>query len=128
MRRTVLTTVLVIVLASIAHAQSAWPTKGWSLAEPASVNLDPKALASFDSDIAAGNAGPSDPLAATANQVTVSIGGVNAKTVFAGLLPGGVGLYQLQMIVPDGAPTGDSVPVILSVAGQTSPPVTMAIQ
>src|SRR5215471_1402078 len=62
MRRTVLTTVLVIVLASIAHAQSAWPTKGWSLAEPASVNLDPKALASFDSDIAAGKYGYIDSM------------------------------------------------------------------
>jgi len=54
--------VLVIVLASIAHAQSAWPTKGWSLAEPASVNLDPKALASFDSDIAAGKYGYIDSM------------------------------------------------------------------
>lgn len=37
-------------------------------------------------------------------------------------------LYQVNAIVPQGVPTGDQVPVVLSVAGQISPQVTMAIQ
>jgi uncharacterized protein (TIGR03437 family) len=39
-----------------------------------------------------------------------------------------VGLYQINAVVPSGIVTGDAVPVVLSIAGQTSPPVTMAVQ
>jgi uncharacterized protein (TIGR03437 family) len=62
------------------------------------------------------------------NPVTVSIGGVETGAVFAGLQPGAAGFYQLKVVIPDGAPKGDAVPIVLRVAGQSSPAVTMAIQ
>jgi len=46
----------------------------------------------------------------------------------ARLAPGQVGLYEVRAIAPADAAAGDAVPVTLTVAGQTSPPVTMAIR
>jgi uncharacterized protein (TIGR03437 family) len=64
----------------------------------------------------------------TANPVTVTIGGLDAAVQFAGLAPGFAGLYQLNVVVPGGVAAGDAVPVVVSVAGQASPPVTLAVQ
>ena len=75
-----------------------------------------------------GQPAPSSPPAVTTNPVTVSIGGVQAQVLFAGLTPGFAGLYQVNAIVPQGAPSGNAVPVTITVAGQASPTVTMAIQ
>ncbi len=47
---------------------------------------------------------------------------------YAGLTPGDPGLYQINAEVPSGIVTGAAVPVVISVAGQTSPPVTIAMQ
>jgi len=44
------------------------------------------------------------------------------------LTPGLAGLYQINAIVPADITTGEAVPVTVSVAGQTSPPVTMAVR
>lgn len=74
------------------------------------------------------------PLYNTVAPVTVSIGGVDASVVFAGLTPTLVGLYQVDAQVPAGAPTGDSIPVIVSVtdpatgAVSQSNMVTIAVQ
>lgn len=68
------------------------------------------------------------PVSSTVNPVTVSVGGMNAPVSFAGLVPGYPDLYQVNSVVPSGIATGNSVPVILTVAGQSSPPVTLAVQ
>jgi adhesin/invasin len=68
------------------------------------------------------------PLSTTVNVVTVTIGGKAAQVAFSGLTPGYAGLYQINAIVPSGITTGDTVPVVLSVAGQTSPAVTLAVR
>jgi len=68
------------------------------------------------------------PLSTTVNPVTVTIGDKAAQVVFAGLTPGYAGLYQVNAVVPGGITIGDAVPVVLSVAGQTSPAVTMAVR
>jgi uncharacterized protein (TIGR03437 family) len=63
----------------------------------------------------------------TNDPVTASIGGQNAPVAYAGLVAGFVGLYQVNLTVPDGVPTGDSVPIALSVSGQISPPALLSI-
>jgi uncharacterized protein (TIGR03437 family) len=68
------------------------------------------------------------PLSTTVNAVTVTIGGKAAQVAFSGLTPGYAGLYQVNAIVPSGITTGDAVPVVLSVAGQTSPAVMIAVR
>jgi uncharacterized protein (TIGR03437 family) len=71
---------------------------------------------------------PASPLAWTTATVTVTIGGAPAYVSFAGLAPGWVGLYQVNVQVPANAPVGDAVPVALSVSGVASNQVTMAVQ
>jgi uncharacterized protein (TIGR03437 family) len=70
----------------------------------------------------------------TTNTVTVTVGGVNAPVVFSGLTPTLVALYQVNALVPAGAPSGSAVPVVVTVTdSQTratvqSNTVTIAIQ
>ena len=51
-----------------------------------------------------------------------------AQVSFSGLAPGAVGLYQVNVQVPVGAPAGDAVPVTLSIGGVDSNTVTIAVQ
>jgi uncharacterized protein (TIGR03437 family) len=75
-----------------------------------------------------GVASPFSPLAQTTSPVTVSIVGQSASVQFAGLAPGFVGLYQVNAIVPPGITPGSAVPLLLSVAGQTGPPSSIAVK
>ena len=74
-----------------------------------------------------GAASPSSPLAATLAQPKVTIGGVNATVSFSGLAPGFVGLYQVNIKVPDGVAPGGAVPVVLTIGGATSNTATIAV-
>ena len=47
---------------------------------------------------------------------TISIGGVSAQVLYAGLAPGEVGLYQFNVVVPPG-PSSDAVPVTFTLGG-----------
>ncbi len=76
---------------------------------------------------ASGAAALSDPLSQTQATPTVTIGGVSANVTFSGLAPGFVGLYQINVQIPDGAPAGDSIQVVISVGGVTSSAVTLAV-
>jgi uncharacterized protein (TIGR03437 family) len=58
----------------------------------------------------------------------VSIGGVPAMVVFSGLAPGFVGLYQVNVQVPDTTPSTNAVLVALTIGGIASNPVTIAVQ
>jgi uncharacterized protein (TIGR03437 family) len=76
-----------------------------------------------------GSAAPTTPpLSTTVNSVAVTIGGQQAPVAFSGLAPGYAGLYQINVVVPSGVAPGNAVPVVLTVSGQTGPPVTIAIK
>jgi uncharacterized protein (TIGR03437 family) len=70
---------------------------------------------------------PAQPASRTINVVMVTIGGIAAHATFAGLAPGNPGVYQVSAVVPEGVKPSDGVELILAVAGQVSPPVTLAI-
>ncbi len=74
-----------------------------------------------------GSPSPSNPLAQTLAQPTVSIGGVAATVAFSGLAPGYVGLYQVNVQVPATASTGSAVPLVLTMGGVVSNTVTIAV-
>jgi len=77
---------------------------------------------------ASGAAAPGGPLATTKVTPTVTIGGVAATVSFAGLTPGFVGLYQVNVQVPASAAAGDAVALIINVGGVASNTVTIAVQ
>ncbi len=57
--------------------------------------------------VATGVQSPVDPLARVITQPTVTIAGEPATVLFAGLTPGGIGLYQINFTVPSTARSGD---------------------
>ncbi len=62
--------------------------------------------------------------------VTVTFGGVPGAVFYAGETPTALaGLMQINVTIPQAAPTGAAVPVLVTIDGQTSPGnVTVAIQ
>jgi uncharacterized protein (TIGR03437 family) len=83
-------------------------------------------LGAVSPEVQAGWAAPDSPPSTLVNPVTVTIGGVRSEIVSAGLAPGTVGQYRVEAIVPDGV--SGVAGVILTVAGQPSPVVTMMVQ
>jgi len=77
---------------------------------------------------ATGSPALANPLSWTTIGTTVTIGGAPANVVFSGLVPGDVGLYQVNAQVPAASTKGPSVPVTISVGGVTSNTVTIAVQ
>jgi uncharacterized protein (TIGR03437 family) len=63
----------------------------------------------------------------TVNTPQLLIGNQPANVTFSGLssFPG---LYQINAVIAPGTPTGDAVPVTLTIAGQIGQPVSIAIQ
>jgi outer membrane protein assembly factor BamB len=61
-----------------------------------------------------------DVLRPTATLPAVFLGGVAAQVAFSGLSPLFVGVYQLNVIVPPNAPTGESVPLQIEIGGNTT--------
>jgi len=71
---------------------------------------------------------PPQPLAMTANPVTVTLGSVPARVLFSGLAPGFAGLYQVNFEVPAGTARGDAVSLSVSVANTASSPVALPVR
>jgi uncharacterized protein (TIGR03437 family) len=77
--------------------------------------------------VPSGQAAPGNPTAQVVTLPLVSIGGLVAPVQFAGMTPGLVGLYQLNVTVPAGV-TGAAVPVVITHQGFLSNSVTMAVR
>jgi uncharacterized protein (TIGR03437 family) len=58
----------------------------------------------------------------------VTIGGIPAKVLYSGLAPGFPGEYQVDITVPNGVPTGDNIPVVLTILGASDSSTTISIQ
>ena len=85
-------------------------------------------LGDVDPQQIAGSAAPPTPLSRALDTVKVTIGGIDAPLIFAGLTPGFTGLYQINAYVPVGVTPGDNVPLIITQAGRSSPPVTISVR
>ena len=75
-----------------------------------------------------GGPSPTSPLAQTLVKPTATIGNVNATVTFSGLAPGFAGLYQVNVQIPDTSPSGNAVPVVLTIGGVNSNTATIAVQ
>jgi len=64
--------------------------------------------------VGTGQAGPSNPLALTLTQPTVTLGGVELPLLYSGLAPGLVGVDQINVSVPYKVPEGMSVPLVIT--------------
>jgi uncharacterized protein (TIGR03437 family) len=84
-------------------------------------------LGAVSPPVPAGSPAPTSPLSMTTNPVTVTVGGMQAQVLFAGLAPMFAQLYQVNFIVPAGVPPGDAA-ILLTAGGQQSSPVTIPLQ
>jgi uncharacterized protein (TIGR03437 family) len=78
--------------------------------------------------VASGQPAPGDPPALVATAVEARVGGQPAAVQFAGLAPGFVGLYQVNVVVPVNIEPGPAVELSLVQNGVPSNPVTVAVQ
>ena len=76
---------------------------------------------------ATGEPSPFSPLAETASQPSLDLGGISLTPSFSGLMPGTIGVYQVNVLVPQSAPTGDSVQLMLTIGGVQSNTVRIAV-
>jgi uncharacterized protein (TIGR03437 family) len=83
-----------------------------------------------DPPVPTGRRAPSAaPFPSPQRTVAVTIGGVPARAVFAGLAPGMIGVLQLNVIVPEGVFPRENVPVVVSLGGSQGPTnVSVAIR
>jgi len=108
------------------------PTGAFSGSHPATrgdyIEIFCTGLGAVTNPPAAGGVVPSSPLSYTVGTVTAAIGGVSAPVLFSGLAPGYIGLYQVNVTVPQSAPTGGAVPLVLTVGSAVSNTATIAVQ
>ncbi len=64
-----------------------------------------------------GAAPPSDPLEKASAAPSVTLGGANLSLEFAGLIPGEVGVYQINAAVPHRISAGSQVPLVIQQGG-----------
>ena len=70
--------------------------------------------------IDSGMPAPSDPLPSAIIPPTVSLGGAALGIEYAGLVPGSVGLYQINAVVPGSAPIGLEIPLVVNQGGMST--------
>ncbi len=85
-------------------------------------------LGNVNQPVDAGSVSPGSPLAMASNTVTVTIEGIQAQVLYAGLAPGFAGLYQVNVVVPSGVTANAAAPLVITAAGQSSPPAPIAVQ
>ncbi len=81
----------------------------------------------MDPPLTAGAITPFAFLTKTVDTLTMTIGGKPATVLFSGLTPGFAGLYQVNAMVPAGLPNSDITSLQLTISGQDSVAVTMAV-
>jgi uncharacterized protein (TIGR03437 family) len=70
--------------------------------------------------VATGQAAPSGTLASAIMSPAVTLGGVSMSISYAGLVPGEVGVYQINAVAPPGIPQGLSIPLVINQGGGTT--------
>lgn len=81
-------------------------------------------LGRTDPEVPVGTPAPFEPLARALNTPAISLGGVALPVYYAGLTPGLVGVYQINVVVPRTVPTGFDMPLrIAQGATDTTVPV-----
>ena len=84
-------------------------------------------LGPVDNQPPTGEPASASPLSHALTLPTVTIAGQAATVQFSGLAPGFPGLYQVNVEVPAGVPSGVQ-PVVLKINGVTSPAANLPVQ
>jgi uncharacterized protein (TIGR03437 family) len=75
-----------------------------------------------------GAVGSANGLSPVKTSASVFIGGIQVAPAFAGLTPGAVGLYQVNVVVPSTLPPGLALPIYIKQSGVSSNVVAVAVE
>jgi uncharacterized protein (TIGR03437 family) len=84
-------------------------------------------LGPVDNNPGTGNGGPASPLARATSQPRVTLGGAPLEVLYAGLAPGFVGVFQINIRVSDAVPSGDAE-LLVSIGAESSRPLRVAVR
>ena len=111
---------------SISATQAAITNMDNSLNSSSNPALRGSAIVAYCTGLGAVSAG--DQFSVANTPVSVVVGGNELPAAFAGLTPGLIGLYQVNVLLPTEAPPGLYLTFYLRQAGATSNAVTVAVQ
>jgi uncharacterized protein (TIGR03437 family) len=75
-----------------------------------------------------GEPAPFGPLAQSNSSYTLTVNGNAAHIDYLGLTPGLVGVGQINFEIPAGTPSGNTIPVVLTIAGTASKTVQISVK
>jgi uncharacterized protein (TIGR03437 family) len=78
--------------------------------------------------VAAGSPAPTDPPAVVLDTPVVTLDGANCPVTFAGLAGGQVGVYRIDVNVPQGVQQGLQIPLTISQGGSASTVYVRVVQ
>ena len=70
--------------------------------------------------VASGMPAPANPLSSTTIAPAVTLGGVPLNVMYSGMVPGEVGVYQVNASIPSGVPQGMNIPLVVAQAGSST--------
>ncbi len=111
------------VAGTVTHADGSMVTAASPAADGEVLVIYGTGLGTVSPAAGTGIAAPSTPISNTTATPVVLIGGQQATVQFSGLTPGGVGLYQVNVVMPSGLTSGP-VPLTITISGATSNSVT----
>jgi uncharacterized protein (TIGR03437 family) len=97
--------------------------------DPTTLVILATGLGAVDPPVQTGNIPAADgKLHNTTTTPTVTVGNVAAQVFFSGISPQFVGVYQINIVIAPGTPTGDKIPLQISMGGVSSPSnITIAV-
>jgi uncharacterized protein (TIGR03437 family) len=96
--------------------------------DPATLVLLCTGLGPVNPPLVTGHAVDDGKVHSTVTTPNVTVGGVPAQVVFSGASPQFVGVYQINIIIAPGTPTGNNVPLQIAMNGiTTSNQITIAV-
>jgi uncharacterized protein (TIGR03437 family) len=115
-------------LAAPAGSVSGLTTHPAKIGDPTTLAILATGLGAVDPPVTTGSAVTDGLIHRTVVNPTVMVGGVEAQLVFSGMQPQFPGVYQLNIIIAPGTPTGDAIPLQMVMNGiTTTDQVTIAV-
>ena len=115
----------------IAAANGAIPgltTHPAKINDPATLVILATGLGPVNPPLQTGNIVTDGQIHSTATTPAVTVGNVPAQVVFSGMTPQFVGVYQINIIIQPGTPTGNAVPLQITMGSVTTPNnITIAV-
>jgi uncharacterized protein (TIGR03437 family) len=98
------------------------------IGDPTTLVILATGLGAVEPPVVTGSGVTDGQLHKTVTTPQVLVGNVQAQVVFAGMTPQFVGVYQINIIIQPGTPTGDKIPLQISMGGVTTTnQVTIAV-